>query len=37
MTNAMRAWEPRALLNRLAFGRLDGFLAKQWLVVVEKR
>jgi 2-polyprenyl-3-methyl-5-hydroxy-6-metoxy-1,4-benzoquinol methylase len=36
MTNAMRPWEPRALLNRLAFGRLDGFLAKQWLVVAEK-
>jgi 2-polyprenyl-3-methyl-5-hydroxy-6-metoxy-1,4-benzoquinol methylase len=32
----LKPYEPRAILNALAFGKLDGFLAKQWLVVVEK-
>ncbi len=36
MTNRMAAHEPRAILNRIAFGRLETFLAKQWLVVAEK-
>jgi len=28
--------EPRGILNALTFGRLEGFLAKQWLIVAEK-
>jgi 2-polyprenyl-3-methyl-5-hydroxy-6-metoxy-1,4-benzoquinol methylase len=32
----LKAHEPRAILNMLAFGRLETFLAKQWLIVVEK-
>jgi 2-polyprenyl-3-methyl-5-hydroxy-6-metoxy-1,4-benzoquinol methylase len=33
----LKPYEPRAILNALAFGALDGLLAKQWLVVAEKR
>lgn len=33
----LKASEPRAILNRLAFGKLTDFLAKQWLVVAERR
>lgn len=29
--------DPRAILNMLAFGALSDFLAKQWLIVVERR
>lgn len=31
-----KPYEPRGILNALAFGRLDEFLAKQWLIVAEK-
>lgn len=33
----LKASDPRAWLNALAFGRLSEFLAKQWLAVAEKR
>jgi 2-polyprenyl-3-methyl-5-hydroxy-6-metoxy-1,4-benzoquinol methylase len=32
----LKPYEPRAVLNTLAFGTLTEFLAKQWLVVAEK-
>lgn len=33
----LKASDPRAMLNAIAFGALSDLLAKQWLVVVEKR